>query len=197
MTDKQNFEKDINVPSKRLDYTDKIHIELANYEQMERDIEKIIEPYQTEIEAEAFSLPTAIESILERKEQECEQIRNAYEQCKESRLKAFNKANELEEQLEAYKMEAEEGKEINAELKAENEELKEEINSLVCSENCYKYKQAEKLKQTLTEIKEIAEKTLNMVDYKTYFKRDNKSLKQEGFKAIDQILEKISEVENV
>ena len=51
------------------------------------------------------------------------------------------------------------------------------------------------LLQTLAEIKEIAEKTLNMVDYKTYFKRDNKSLKQEGFKAIDQILQKISEVE--
>lgn len=42
-------------------------------------------------------------------------------------------------------------------LKAENEELKEKINSLLCSENCYKYKQAEKYKQTLTEIKDIAE----------------------------------------
>ena len=31
----------------------------------------------------------------------------------------------LREQLEAYKMEAEEGKEINAELKAENEELRQ------------------------------------------------------------------------
>ena len=53
----------------------------------------------------------------------------------------------------------------------------------------------DKYKQTLTEIKEIAEKTLNMVDYKTYFKRDNKSLKQESFKAIDKILQKISECE--
>lgn len=38
-------------------------------------------------------------------------------------------------------------------LKAENEELKEKINSLLCSDNCYRNK---KLKQTLAEIKEIA-----------------------------------------
>ena len=35
--------------------------------------------------------------------------------------------NETFEQLEAYKMEADEGKEINAELKAENDELKQRI----------------------------------------------------------------------
>lgn len=37
-------------------------------------------------------------------------------------------------------------------------------------------------------ITEIAEKTLNMVDYKTYFKRNNYSLKQEGFKALQEII---------
>jgi hypothetical protein len=75
MTDKQNFEKDINVPSKRLDRIDKMEIDLASYEQMERDIEKIIEPYQLNWELDCLSLPCAIQSILERKEQECEELK--------------------------------------------------------------------------------------------------------------------------
>lgn len=44
----------------------------------------------------------------------------------------------------------------------------------------------------IEEIKTIAETTLNMVDYKTYFKRDNKSIKQEGFKALQSILNVIN-----
>lgn len=48
-----------------------------------------------------------------------------------------------------------------------------------------------KYKQALQEIKEIAENKLNWTaDYKTYFKRDNKSIKQEGFKALAEILQK-------
>lgn len=46
--------------------------------------------------------------------------------------------------------------------------------------------------EKIEEIKTIAEKTLNMVDYKTYFKRDNKSIKQEGFKALKMILNNIN-----
>lgn len=45
----------------------------------------------------------------------------------------------------------------------------------------------------IEKIKQIVEKTLNMVDYKTYFKRDNKSIKQEGFKALKTILDVIKE----
>ena len=45
----------------------------------------------------------------------------------------------------------------------------------------------------IEKIKQIAENTLNMVDYKTYFKRDNKSIKQEGFKALKTILDAIKE----
>lgn len=44
----------------------------------------------------------------------------------------------------------------------------------------------------IEKIKTIAENTLNMVDYKTYFKRDNKSIKQEGFKALKTILNTIN-----
>lgn len=47
----------------------------------------------------------------------------------------------------------------NAELKAENERLKEKIESYVCSQNCYAYKQADKYRQTLQEIKAIAEQS--------------------------------------
>lgn len=49
--------------------------------------------------------------------------------------------------------------------------------------------------EKIEEIKTIAEKTLNMVDYKTYFKRDNKSIKQEGFKALQTILNVINNKE--
>lgn len=61
--------------SKRLDRIDKLEIDLANYEQMERDIEKIIEPYQLHWELDCLSLPSTIQSILERKEQECEELK--------------------------------------------------------------------------------------------------------------------------
>ena len=42
-------------------------------------IEEIIAPYQTEIELDCLSLPIAIESILERKEQECEELKHQIE----------------------------------------------------------------------------------------------------------------------
>ena len=78
-------------------------------------------------------------------------------------------------------------------LKADRTEALKQLE-FVRTLNTVKEAENRKLSKALTEIKEIAEKTLNMVDYKTYFKRDNKSLKQEGFKAIQQILNKISEV---
>ena len=39
-------------------------------------------------------------------------------------------------------------------LKQENEELKEKINTYVCSTNCHKYIQADKYKQALEDIKD-------------------------------------------
>lgn len=61
--------------------------------------------------------------------------------------------NETFEQLEAYKMEAEEGKEINAELKAENKHFNDLLNQAL--------KDYDKAVQTLTEIKEIVENSIN------------------------------------
>ena len=109
----------------------------------------------------------------------------------------------LREQLEAYKMEAEEGKEINAELKAENEELKK----------CYKNNSAlldfeetnttklvnkvMKLEQTLTEIKEIAEtqQSWNECNMKFTETESEDDIFAYNWSALKQILQKISECE--
>ena len=133
--------------------------------------------------------------------------------------------NETFEQLEAYKMEAEEGKEINAELKAEltrancqiaddeilqcdmreaieelkaeNDELKDirDSNFLHALEE---QKRADKLSKTLTEIKEIAEHCIKQ-DICTTCDNSNKChIEDEEMPTYDVcklILQKISEVE--
>lgn len=45
-------------------------------------------------------------------------------------------------------------------------------------------------------IRELAEKTLNYVDYKSYFKRNTVSFKFEAFNALNEILKIINEVDN-
>lgn len=47
----------------------------------------------------------------------------------------------------------------------------------------------------VNEIKNIATKALDLVDYKTYFKRNNVSVKQEGFRALQQIVDFIEQEE--
>ena len=197
-----NFEKDINVPSKRLDRIDKMEIDLANYEQMERDIEKITEPYQLNWELDCLSLPTAIQSILERKEQECEFSNLRIIQLQET-------LSQYETDLSTKDCIVETCKAQYKELKAENEKLEEEIAKArmeicnQCSERddynipCKQIRDLDyglqleieniQLKQTLTEIKEIAEKEVN-----------NRMLfaDKESFCDFNKILQKISEVEN-
>jgi DNA repair ATPase RecN len=81
---------------------------------------------------------------LKRKEQECERLTQGYAELTDivspymDDFTGYNEelggfdivlcVKELMEQLEAYKMEAEEGKEINAELKAENKHLNNLLN---------------------------------------------------------------------
>ena len=102
--------------------------------------------------------------------------------------------DQLKEQLEAYKMEAEEGYEINVELKVENEELKfqnkrlDEV-ALYWHKRIFKVERSErKLKQTLAEIKEIAEDTKD----KFYDAIHTGGL----YDKLEQIIRKINEVEN-
>ena len=49
--------------------------QLAHKAQLIDEVEEVIKPYQEQIELDALSLPIAIESILERKEQECEKLK--------------------------------------------------------------------------------------------------------------------------
>ena len=104
---------------------------------------------------------------------------------------------DIREQNEYIQTKEQECEELKAKIKYMEEYIKtvENARNEFEKESNFLKEENKRLKQTLAEIKEIAKKTLNMVDYKTYFKRDNKSLKQEGFKALNEILQKISEVE--
>ena len=120
---------------------------------------------------ECHKYQAELEDKLTAKEQECERLKNErtidlvkqLDQLKaendELKTKLINWLGKeglrqsekefYEQQLEAYKMEAEEGKEINAELKSDNKYLNDLLNQAL--------KDYEKAVQTLTEIKEIAE----------------------------------------
>lgn len=163
--DKKNFEKDINVPSKRLDRIDKMEIDLANYEQMERDIEKIIEPYQLHWELDCLSLPSAIQSILERKEQECEE------------LKIYIDSNEQQvKEVETLVMDNDRLINELAQLKATLTKIKEiaRVNSIntcwtainLCVDcddikECGLQSPFEKLKAIIQKISEVEDETIN------------------------------------
>ena len=150
---------------------------------------------------------TSIEKQLKEKEQECEFSNLRIIQLQET-------LSQYETDLSTKDCIVETCKAQYKELKAENERLKKEIRLYDCidkwgTEQCrcacrclgnefcdVAEEKMKNIKQTLENIKEIAKKTLNMVDYKTYFKRDNKSLKQEGFKALYEILKIIEGLEN-
>ena len=101
-----------------------------------------------------------------------------------------NKIKELEEKLlrkeqecEAYKMEADEGKEINAELKAENKHINDLLNQAL--------KELEKTRETLTEIKEHFDEECKLCKA-NYINITDKICEECEYK---QILQKISECE--
>jgi predicted nuclease with TOPRIM domain len=114
------------------------------------------------------------ESILKQlkaKEQECEELKGdlwSKEESLKDYIEHFNKASDELDQL-----------------KVENKELERKVESYKCSTNCYKYEQAEKYRQTLTEIKEIAENAYCLTN------GTNKDMAQFA----KQILQKISECE--
>lgn len=116
---------------------------------------------------------------LIRKEQECKKLKEYFETAKEAsncNLKALGEMTEWADKLD----------EENDQLKAENEELKEQLTILddedvVVEITVKQFEEYKKLKQTLTEIKEIAE--------------DQKDLLENmRIDVLEQILEKISEV---
>lgn len=170
--DKKNFEKDINVSSKRLDRIDKMEIDLANYEQMVQDIEKIIEPYQFDWDLDWLSLPNAIQSIFRHKEQELQEAMDNYVKLDNQRVKEYNELVDRytakEQECEALQMSENEAGEIIAELKAENDTLRQflskeplALQALQSAYSSYKksadvfYEMVKQYKQTLAHVKEI------------------------------------------
>lgn len=100
-----------------------------------------------------------LEQKLKAKEQECERLKErlncncfdpknnnnrciSYNRIAEDYERDLRQLDQLKEQLEAYKMEAEEGYEINAELKSENKHINDLLNQAL--------KELEKTRETLT-----------------------------------------------
>lgn len=150
MADKQNFEKDIDVPSKQ----------------------KIMYDYNAK---------------------DCEQCSSDSVCCYCKNLTCYK----LEEQLEAYKMEAEEGKEINAELKAENDELKRLIakqkNAKIQLSKLKdkQYKEFCDMKQTLIEIKKVCNSVENIENVNSLYDAKLSGM----YLQANKILQKIKECE--
>ena len=123
-----------------------------------------------------------LEELTEFRDRDGEEIFQLKEQL--DQLKAENK------ELKQYKTLYEKTRNLwnkarmnNYELLDEIKDLKDSLKRTVCQSECYKHKEADKLKQTLTEIKEIAEKhkATAHCDYLT---------------DMDIILKKISEVKD-
>ena len=146
-----------------------------------------------------------LQKIINEKEQECEELKKIINEAKNSKLdlKSFLVGeavqNEYEQQLDQLKAEIEtlfkaieEVNKINKRLELENEELKKcykNNSSLLDFEETNTTKlvnKVMKLEQTLTEIKEIAEKEVNT---RMLF------ADKESFCDFNKILQKISECE--
>lgn len=69
-------------------------------------------------------------------------------------------------------------------LKAENEELKEKVNSYNCSRNCYKYRKSEQYKQALEEVHNLLSQSMDI-----HLKSADKH-----FSLIDEAIEIVNEV---
>ena len=99
--------------------------------------------------------------LYKAKEQECERLKETLKTKAKGWAnvndKILEEVDQLKEQLEAYKMETEEGKEINAELKAENEELKE-LNTRLDNQREVYWKEYQKHKQAIEKVREIVNK---------------------------------------
>lgn len=144
-----------------------------------------------------------IEEKLLRKEQECEKIKEDNATLFDKAIEARKECTDLKEQLFLLKIDyAELEKRYNDsfeqfnQLKAENEDLKKSILQVCpnCGEEYLNYKGVElyyennDLKQTLAEIKEIAE--FSFRPYKVCGEYNN------CCELVAKILSKISEVEN-
>lgn len=139
---------------------------------------------------------------LKAKEQECERLNNIINEAKNSKLdlKSFlvgeavqneyeEQLDQLKEQLEAYKMEAEEGKEINAELKADNKHLNDLLNQAL--------KELEQSREAIEKIKEIAKEHVPRCDIPSYECNYECDCEMCHYRDLSQILQICDEVNDV
>ena len=123
------------------------------------------------------------ESILKQlkaKEQECGELKR-YKSLFEKARDLWNEASKT-----------------NYKLLDEIEDLKDSLKRTICQSECYRYKEAEKLKQTLTEIKEIAKVEIECKTYEIEhdcFNETRCKALNEHIDFTEQILQKISECE--
>lgn len=117
-----------------------------------------------------------------------------YKWCKDNDNCYYKQLKRKEQECEADKMEAEEGYEINVELKAKNEILEKDKANLAVITETLKV-QFKKLKQTLAEIKEIAESEMDSKEFMAVQYMLNGSIDNKN-KVLKQILQKINEVED-
>jgi hypothetical protein len=110
----------------------------------------------------------------------------------------FNQLKAEKKELIRYKSLFEKTRDLWNEARMNNykllnkiEDLKDSLKRTICQSECYRYKEAEKLKQTLVEIKEIAENATKCL----YTTKSNDYT--DGYRWLGSIiLQKICEVEN-
>lgn len=116
--------------------------QLAHKTQIIDEVEEVIKPYQEQIELDALSLPIAIESILERKTQECDIWKNQVLVLDEESVtvqvtqEQFEEYQKLKQECEKRSILAQEESARNAYIEYElNDKLKQKTQELYFARN--------------------------------------------------------------
>ena len=116
--------------------------QLARKTQVIDEIEEVIKPYQEQIELDALSLPSAIESILERKTQECDIWKNQVLVLDEESVtvqvtqEQFEEYQKLKQECEKLSILAQEESARNGYVEYElNDKLKQKMQELYFARN--------------------------------------------------------------
>ena len=117
-----------------------------------------------------------LKDIIETKLEDANICDSALNYINDEYIYVKRQLDQLKEQLEAYKMETEEGKEINAELKAENKHLNDLLNQAL--------KELEEYREALEKVREIAEA----------YGHWNVNAPVSGYKQILQICDEVNDV---
>ncbi len=125
----------------------------AENDRLKEEIKNNKSAYQVELGAynmECGNLLEENKNLIE----ENERLKEKIKEYKKYKF-LFEKAKEFKEKTDKWA----------SKCLAENEDLKDTIKRTVCQAECFRYKQANKYKQTLQEIKAIAEQILNKNEF--------------------------------